>query len=42
MVTSLGDPDGERTDVLADPRAVRPGDWVTLADIERCLAGRPG
>jgi HAD superfamily hydrolase (TIGR01509 family) len=36
-VTSLGDPGGERTRVLADPLGVRPGEWVTLADVEACL-----
>ena len=40
VVSSLGDPDGERT-----PRARRtacraePGDWVTLRDLEACLEG---
>jgi HAD superfamily hydrolase (TIGR01509 family) len=42
VVTSLGDPVGERTTVLADPLAVHPGDWVTLADVEACLAGQAG
>jgi HAD superfamily hydrolase (TIGR01509 family) len=41
VVTSLGDPDGERTTVLADPFGVRPGDWLTLADVEACLTGQP-
>jgi len=39
VVTSLGEPDGEPITVLADPRSVRPGDWVTLADVEACLVG---
>ena len=38
VVTSLGDPGGERTAVLADRASVRPGDLVTLADLEACLA----
>jgi hypothetical protein len=38
VVTSLGDPDGERTEVLADPLGIRPAAWVTLADIEACPA----
>jgi HAD superfamily hydrolase (TIGR01509 family) len=38
VVTSLGEPDGEPTTVLADPLAVHPGAWVTLADVEACLA----
>jgi HAD superfamily hydrolase (TIGR01509 family) len=42
VVTSLGEPDGEPMTVLADPLAVHPGAWVTLADIEACLAGQPG
>ena len=37
VVTSLGDPSGERTTVLADRQPVRPGEWVTLADLEACL-----
>ncbi len=41
VVTSLGDPDGERSAVLADPLGVRPGDWLTLADVEACLTGQP-
>jgi HAD superfamily hydrolase (TIGR01509 family) len=37
VVTSLGDPDGERTRVLANRSAARPAGWVTLADLEACL-----
>ena len=37
VVTSLGDPDGEATTVLADRRSVRPDGWVTLRDIEACV-----
>lgn len=37
VVTSLGDPGGETATVLADPRAVRPGDPITLRDLEACL-----
>ncbi len=37
VVTSLGDPDGERTGVIANRSAARPGDFITLADLERCL-----
>jgi HAD superfamily hydrolase (TIGR01509 family) len=36
VVTSLGDP-GEPTRVLANRTSVRPGDQVTLADLEACL-----
>ena len=39
VVTSLGDPDGERLEVLADPWGVRPVDALGLADLAR-LAGR--
>lgn len=38
VVTSLGDPDGERTRVVANRSAAQPGDFITLADLERCLA----
>jgi HAD superfamily hydrolase (TIGR01509 family) len=36
VVSSLGDP-GEPTRVLANRTAARPGDQVTLADLEACL-----
>lgn len=36
VVTSLGDPGGEVTRVLANRSAARPGDWITLADLEAC------
>ena len=38
VVSSLGDPDGERTTVIANRSAARPGAYVTLADLEACLA----
>jgi HAD superfamily hydrolase (TIGR01509 family) len=38
VVSSLGDPGGERTRVIANRSPARPGDHVTLADLERCLA----
>lgn len=38
VVSSLGDPGGERARVLANRSAARPGDVVTLSDLERCLA----
>lgn len=38
VVTSLGDPDGERTRVIANRGAARPAEYITLADLERCLA----
>ena len=37
VVTSLGDPDGERTRVIANRSAARPADHITLADLELCL-----
>jgi HAD superfamily hydrolase (TIGR01509 family) len=37
VVSSLGDPEGERSRILANRSAARPGDWVTLADLEACL-----
>lgn len=37
VVTSLGDPGGEATRVLANRSAAHPGDWVTLADLAACL-----
>jgi HAD superfamily hydrolase (TIGR01509 family) len=39
VVSSLGDPGGEATEVLANRSAARPGAWVTLADLEACLGG---
>ena len=33
VVSSLGDPDGEHTRVLANRSPARPGDWVVLDDI---------
>jgi len=38
VVSSLGDPGGERTRVIANRGAARPADYITLADLERCLA----
>lgn len=38
VVTSLGDPGGERTRVIANRSSARPADYITLADLERCLA----
>ena len=37
VVTSLGDPDGEATRVLANRSAASPGSWLTLPDLEACL-----
>jgi HAD superfamily hydrolase (TIGR01509 family) len=39
VVSSLGDPDGERSHVLADRCRAEPRDWVTLRDLEACLDG---
>jgi HAD superfamily hydrolase (TIGR01509 family) len=38
VVSSLGDPSGPSTRVLANRSKARPGDWITLADLEACLA----
>ena len=38
VVSSLGDPGGDRTHVLANRGPARPGDFVTLSDLEQCLA----
>ena len=38
VVSSLGDPDGERATVIANRSRARPGDYLTLADLEACLA----
>jgi HAD superfamily hydrolase (TIGR01509 family) len=39
VVSSLGDPDGEQTSVMANRSAARPGAYVTLEDLAACLAG---
>ena len=39
VVTSLGDPGGERTDVLENRSAADVRDFVTLDDLRACLAG---
>lgn len=38
VVSSLGDPGSGPIRVIANRSAARPGDYVTLADLERCLA----
>ena len=38
VVTSLGDPAGPETRVLANRSAAAPGPFITLADLEACLA----
>ncbi len=38
VVSSLGDPDGERTRVIANRSNATPGDHITLADLEAVLA----
>jgi len=37
VVSSLGDPDGERTRVIKNRSAAQPKDFVTLEDLENCL-----
>lgn len=38
VVSSLGDPGGESTTVLADVAGVRPGEYISIADIDVILA----
>jgi len=38
VVSSLGDPDGERTMVMASRGVRPPDDYVGLGDLEACLA----
>ena len=38
VVTSLGDPEGERTRVLASRGEPPHGEWISLADLRACLA----
>jgi HAD superfamily hydrolase (TIGR01509 family) len=40
VVTSLGDPESDRTRVLENRSAARPGEWLTLPDLEACLGPR--
>lgn len=37
VVTSLGDPGGERTRILANRSSAAPGNWLTLHDLDACL-----
>jgi hypothetical protein len=37
VVSSLGDPGGEPVRVIANRSGAQPGDFITLADLERCL-----
>jgi HAD superfamily hydrolase (TIGR01509 family) len=37
VVSSLGDPDGDRTTVIANRSAARPGAWISLDDLEACI-----
>ena len=39
VVSSLGDPDGERTGVLANRSRAAPGGWVTLGDLASVMPG---
>lgn len=41
VVTTLGDPDGEQLEVLADPWGVRPVNALTLADLTRLTGRQP-
>jgi dihydroxyacetone kinase phosphoprotein-dependent L subunit len=42
VVSSLGDPDGERTDVLANRSRATPGGWITLADLASVMPPSQG
>jgi HAD superfamily hydrolase (TIGR01509 family) len=42
VVSSLGDPDGEHTTVLANRSPASPGSWITLADLAAVLPGPTG
>ncbi len=37
VVTTLGDPGGERVHVIENRSAARPGDYITLGDLEACM-----
>jgi HAD superfamily hydrolase (TIGR01509 family) len=37
VVSSLGDPDGEHTTVLANRSRATPGDWITVEDLSQLL-----
>jgi HAD superfamily hydrolase (TIGR01509 family) len=37
VVSTFGDPDREQTQVLVDTATARPGPFVTLAELQRCL-----
>lgn len=39
VVSSLGEPEGEKTEVLSNRSQASPGDYVTLSDLESCLDG---
>jgi beta-phosphoglucomutase-like phosphatase (HAD superfamily) len=39
VVSSLGDPGGERSVVIGNRSSSRPGDFVALTDLEACLGG---
>ena len=41
VVTSLGDPDGEAMEVVANRTTARPQDWVVLDDLVACLRAGP-
>jgi dihydroxyacetone kinase phosphoprotein-dependent L subunit len=42
VVSSLGDPGGEPTTVIANRTPATPGGWITLSDLSRVLSGRQG
>ncbi|MGB6456875.1 MAG: HAD-IA family hydrolase, partial [Streptosporangiaceae bacterium] len=42
VVSSLGEPGGDHTVVLANRSPARPGDWITLADLAGVLPASDG
>ena len=41
VVSSIGDPDGDKTHVLANRTGREPQDWVVLADLRACMEAGP-
>ena len=39
VISSLGDPEGEKTAVITNRSRANPGDYVVLSDLESCLFG---
>jgi HAD superfamily hydrolase (TIGR01509 family) len=41
VVTSLGDPGGERTEIIANPRGLRIIDYLRISDLAQCFSRAP-